>query len=201
MGKPLLGDLSCRQQDCLQSLVRIVGVLGATWKRPEIISSHALRLLSMILDNSPDGPCILDWDCFGVLVPLTFSLPSLFLTEQPTPIPSGSIQDLNMLRLLLLSHIVKILLTTDFNEGEMKMDVEGEEVVGHLAAESSILKLLSSVRKVATITIDEDAAQLDARSVWRRVRMKAEILSFHTHTHTCARALTIYLSTVSSQKA
>ena len=182
MGKPLLGDLSCRQQDCLQSLVRIVGVLGATWKRPEIISSHALRLLSMILDNSSDGPCIFDWDCFGVLVPLTFSLPSLFLTEQPTPIPFGSIQDLNILRLLLLSHIVKVLLTTDFNNGEVNMDVEEEEGGGELAAESSILKLLSVVRKVAAITVDDSAAQLDGQSVWRRVRMKAEVYSLRTYT-------------------
>lgn len=182
MGKPLLGDLSCRQQDCLQSLVRIVGVLGATWKRPEIISSHALRLLSMILDNSSDGPCIFDWDCFGVLVPLTFSLPSLFLTEQPTPIPSGSKQDLNILRLLLLSHIVKILLTTDFNNGEVNMDVEEEEGGGELAAESSILELLSVVRKVAAIAVDDSEAQLDGQSVWRRVRMKPEVYSVCTYT-------------------
>jgi E3 ubiquitin-protein ligase UBR2 len=136
----------------------------------------------MVLDNSSDGPCIFDWDCFGVLVPLTFSLPSLFFPAQPTPIPSGSTQDLNILRLLLLSHIVKILLTTDFNNGEVNMDVEEEEGGGELAAESSVLKLLSAVRKVAAVTPDDSAAQLDGQSVWRRVRMKAEVYSMCTYT-------------------
>jgi E3 ubiquitin-protein ligase UBR2 len=173
MEKPLFGDLSCRQQDCLASLVRIVGVLGTTWKRPEVISSHALRLLSMVLDNPSDGPCILDWDCFGVLVPLTLSLPSLFLSDQPTPIPSGNVQELNTLRLVFLSHIVKILLTTDFNEGEVPMDVE-EEGGEEPAAESNLLELLSTVRKVAAVTSDENAVQLDAQRVWTQVRMKAE---------------------------
>jgi hypothetical protein len=73
-------------------------------------------------------------------------------------------------------------LITDFNDGEVRMDVEEEEGGGELAAESSILKLLSVVRKVAAITVDENAAQLDAQSIWRRVRMKAEISSFHAYT-------------------
>jgi hypothetical protein len=104
------------------------------------------------------------------------------LTEQSTPIPSGSIQDLNILRLLLLSHIVKILLTTDFNNGEVNMDVEEEEGGGEMAGESSILKLLSFVRKVAAVTVDDSAAQLDGQSVWRRVRTKAEDCLMCTYT-------------------
>lgn len=169
MEKPLLGDLSCRHQDCLESLVRIVGVLGTAWKRPEVISNHALRLLSLILENPSDGPCVLDWDCFGVLVPLTLSLPSLFLSDQPTPVPSGNVQELNTLRLMFLSHIVKILLTADFNEGEEPMDVEEGDPV----AKSNILELLYAVRKVAAVPSDEDAVQLNARGVWTKVRMKA----------------------------
>jgi hypothetical protein len=77
---------------------------------------------------------------------------------------------------------VKILLTTDFNNGEVNMDVEEEEGGGELAAESSILKLLSVVRKVAAITVDDNAAQLDGQCVWRRVRMKAEVYSMRTYT-------------------
>lgn len=172
MEKPLLGDLSCRHRDCLESLVRIVGVFDAVWKRPEVTSSHALHILSLILENPSDGPCILDWDCFGVLVPLTFSLPSLFLSDQPTPVPSGNVQELNILKLMLLSHIVKILLTVDFNEREEEpMDVE-EVGEGDPAAKSNILELLHAVRKVAAVPSDENAVQLDARSVWTKVRMK-----------------------------
>ncbi|XP_069676845.1 E3 ubiquitin-protein ligase UBR2 isoform X3 [Periplaneta americana] len=168
MDKPLFGDLSCRQQDCLEGLIRIVGVLGTTWKRPEVISSHALRLLSMLLENSSDVPCILDWDCFGVLVPLTLSLPSLFLSDQPTPIPSGGVQELYVLRLVLLSHIVKILLTTDFNRGDVPMDVEEDGV--EPVTENNILELLNTVRKVAGISTDDSMVQLDARGVWAQIK-------------------------------
>jgi len=175
MEKPLLGDLSSRHRDCLESLVRIVGVLGTVWKRPEVISSHALHLLSLILDNPLDGPCVLDWDCFGVLVPLTLSLPSLFWSDQATPIPSGNVQELNTLRLMLLSHIVKILLTVDFNEGEVPMDVE-ETGEGDPAAKHNILELLHAVQKAAAVPSDENAVQLDARGVWTKVRMKVSCL-------------------------
>ncbi|PSN37650.1 E3 ubiquitin-protein ligase UBR2 [Blattella germanica] len=173
MKKPLLGDLSCRQQDCLEGLVRIVGVLGTTWKRPEVISSHALRLLSMILENPSDGPCILDWDCFGILVPLTLSLPSLFLSDQPTPIPSGNVQELNTLRLIFLSHVVKILISSDFTTGESPMDVEEEgeqETMGECSSENTILELLNTVRKVAAVTTEDNAVQWDAERVWSKVR-------------------------------
>jgi E3 ubiquitin-protein ligase UBR2 len=171
MEKPLFGDLSCRHRDCLESLVRVVGVLGTVWKRPEVISSHALHLLSLILENPSDGPCVLDWDCFGVLVPLTFSLPSLFLSDQPTPVPSGNVQELNTLRLMFLSHIVKILLTVDFNEEEpMVVEEVGKE---DPEAKSNILELLYAVRKAAAVPADENTVQLDARHVWTKVRMKA----------------------------
>jgi E3 ubiquitin-protein ligase UBR2 len=122
----------------------------------------------MILDNPSEGPCIFDWDCFGVLVPLTLSLPSLFSSDQPTPIPRGNTQELNTLRLMFLSHIVKILLTTDFSDGIVPMDVDEED----LAAKSNILELLSTVRKVASVRGGENAAQLDPRAVWTQVRMR-----------------------------
>ena len=168
MEKPLLGDLSSRQQDCLEGLVRIVGVLGTTWKRPEVISSHALRLLSMILENPSDGPCILDWDCFGVLVPLTLSLPSLFLSDQPAPIPSGNIQELNTLKLVFLSHIVKILITSDFSCEEEPMDIEEEE---DSTVQNNILELWNTVRKIVAVTSDESAARVTVQTVWKKVGM------------------------------
>ncbi|KAJ9589000.1 hypothetical protein L9F63_017695 [Diploptera punctata] len=167
MEKPLLGDLSSRQKDCLEGLVRIVGVLSTTWKRPGVISSHALRLLSMILENPSDGPCILDWDCFGVLVPLTLSLPSLFLSNQPTPIPTGNIQELNTLRLVFLSHIVKILITTDFTCEEELMDIE-EDGGQDMPVENSIMELLNTVRKMAALTTDENATEMTSLTVWKK---------------------------------
>ena len=88
--KPLLGSLSSRQRDCLETLVRIVSVLGASWKNSIIISGHAVRLLSTLMEHGDEGPSILRWDSLGYLIPLTFALPSLFGRDYPTPIPSGN---------------------------------------------------------------------------------------------------------------
>jgi hypothetical protein len=71
---------------------------------------------------------------------------------------------------MFLSHIVKILLTADFSEGIMPMDVDEEDS----AVNSNILELASTLRKVAAVTGGENAAVLDARGIWTQVRMKTE---------------------------
>ncbi|XP_054260913.1 E3 ubiquitin-protein ligase UBR2 isoform X2 [Macrosteles quadrilineatus] len=127
IGKPVLGDLSCRQQDCLEGLVRIAGVLGSTWKQEQVINGHAFRLLSLVLENPPDGPSLLDWDSFGVLVPLTISIPSLFYTEQPIPIPMGTTLELHTLHLMFISNMAQIILTCDLQRAGIPMDEDVED--------------------------------------------------------------------------
>jgi len=125
IGKPVLGDLSCRQQDCLEGLIRIAGVLGSTWKQEQVINGHAFRLLSLVLENHQNGgPSILDWDSFGVLVPLTISIPSLFYTEQPIPIPMGTTLELHTLHLMFISNMAQIILTTDLEQAGTPMEQE-----------------------------------------------------------------------------
>lgn len=132
MEKPLLGALSSRQRDSLESLARISAILGTTvtnrtniWS--DMIVNHAMLLLTMLLENPHDGPSIFDWDPFGVLVPLINSLPSVFhakFFDTPPPIITAGVFESHALKLVFLCHIVKILLTSDFHES---MDVDSQK--------------------------------------------------------------------------
>lgn len=117
--KPLLGNLSSRQRDCIESLVRIVGVLGTTWTNSFIIVNHGLRLLEILFKQA--GPSLLQWDSLGFLIPLTFALPSLGDKNKPTPIPTGGTLELHTLRTIFLAHIVKILILLE-QSNDVSMD-------------------------------------------------------------------------------
>ncbi|XP_017779265.1 PREDICTED: E3 ubiquitin-protein ligase UBR2 isoform X2 [Nicrophorus vespilloides] len=157
--KPLLGSLSSRQRDCLESLVRIMGVLGRTWPRSIVISSHGLRLLSILLEVPDKGPSILQWDTFGFLIPLTFSLPSLFSLDEPAPIPTGGTLELHTLRLMFISHIVKILIQMDMKEvAATGMETEDEDEQGM----NGVFDVLKLMRK--------QVENVSGRAVWSRVQ-------------------------------
>ena len=80
----LLFQMSSRHSDCLSRLVRFCGVVGSNFGEPKIIRSHALRLLSTLLEVDPASanPSVLEVDALGLLVAFTFSLPSLFNEHQ-----------------------------------------------------------------------------------------------------------------------
>ena len=107
--KPVFGNLSSRHNDCLTTFVRFCGVVGSNFGEPKVIRSHGLKLLSTLLETEESNPSILELDMFGLLVSLTFSLPSLFNGEGPAPLPSCNIQDNHILRLMFLAHITQIM--------------------------------------------------------------------------------------------
>ena len=107
--KPVFGHLSSRHNDCLTAFVRFCGVVGSNFGEPKVIRSHGLKLLSTMLETDDSNPSILELDMFGLLVSLTYSLPSLFNGEGPAPLPSCNIQDSHILRLMFLGHITQIL--------------------------------------------------------------------------------------------
>ncbi|XP_024945572.1 E3 ubiquitin-protein ligase UBR2 isoform X2 [Cephus cinctus] len=169
--KPLLGSLPSRHRDNLEGLIRIATILGSTWPNnsnspswPNVstIGGHALDLLRMLLENPFDGPSVLEWDPFGVLVPLTISLPSLFNTKPNTPSPviTGGIQESHALKLVFLSLIVKILLTTDFKKND-QMDVDDPDPE-EIATCNSLLSL--------TKTLGVNIGNQTIPQVWRQVK-------------------------------
>ncbi|KAL1114922.1 hypothetical protein AAG570_007745 [Ranatra chinensis] len=114
MDKPLLGDLSCRQQDCLESLIRLSGVLGTAWQHTQVINGHGVRLLTIVIDNKPSDPAVTDWDSFGVLVPLTTSLPNMFYSD-PVPVPVGTLLELHSFTLMFYSNVAQIIINSDLS--------------------------------------------------------------------------------------
>lgn len=46
--KPLLGDFTCRQQDGLENLIKLSGLLGAVWKNKQVANKIGVRLLMMV---------------------------------------------------------------------------------------------------------------------------------------------------------
>ena len=99
-GKSLLGHMPSRQHDCLRALTRIMPLLADS--SPGLLP---VGLLLMDPDKDSYGPCILEWDSFGLLVALTFS-------HAPRGIPTGKGCEQHAVRLALLVDIVRILLTT-----------------------------------------------------------------------------------------
>ena len=79
----------------------------------------------MLFETKDSNMSLLEYDAFGLLVALTFSLPSLFNGDQAAPLPSGNIQDAHILRLVYVVHIVQILLTTDrFSNDQFSEDAD-----------------------------------------------------------------------------
>lgn len=154
--KPLLGNLSSRHRDCLESFVRLVGVLGATWEKSVVITSHALHLLTILFEHSDQGPSVLQWDSLGILVSLTFSLPSLFIKDSPIPIPQGGTLELHTLHLVFLAHIVKVLILLNvdtLDASGMETDTTDEQPL------NEILQLLNKTKDGLSI-----------HTVWKHVQ-------------------------------
>ena len=101
-GRSIFGQMSSRHSDCLSRLVRFCGVVGSNFGEPKIIRSHALKLLSTLLEVDSANASVLEVDAFGLLVAFTFSLPSLF-NEHQGEIPFDRL-------LTLWAHFLKILL-------------------------------------------------------------------------------------------
>ena len=95
-----------------------------------MIRSHGLKLLSTLFEVDDSNMSILEFDAFGLLTALTFSIPSLFNGDQAAPLPSGNIQDAHILRLAYIVHLVQILLTTDrfSNDEPSNLDTGAENI-------------------------------------------------------------------------
>lgn len=65
-----------------------------------------------IIDNKVEDACLIDWDCLGLLVPLTGALPSIFHGDF-IPVPCGSILDLHIVTLLLLVNMAQAIVLSD----------------------------------------------------------------------------------------
>ncbi|XP_014250464.1 E3 ubiquitin-protein ligase UBR2 [Cimex lectularius] len=151
--KPLLGDFTCRQQDGLENLIRLAGVLGTAWKERQAINRHGVQLLTMIIGTPGTYSCdpsILDWDCFGVLVPLTSTFPSIFHCD-PVPVPSGSQLELHSFYLMFLAQFAQIIISLEMNDGadeEKEVDIVSKET-------QCLAQIVRIFRDIPSVNTDE----------------------------------------------
>jgi len=114
----------------------------------------------------------------GMLVSLTFSIPSLFNGDFSAPLPAGNVQDLHILRLVYLMHLCQILLTTDkFTSGMDVVENVTTDGVGVAqdnqdeTDEMPVLALLHRVRSAVGFASEGDGTEgLRAKAVWSDVK-------------------------------
>lgn len=133
--RALLTSLSSRQRDCLSALIRFAAYVPQCVKKKQAIESASVRLLSVILEGGETAPCILEWDSFSALVTLSLSLPSIF--PKILGMAVGSMQDLYLLQVCFLAHLVQLLLTYEKQNPVSEMEVEDDEEGGEEAPKDS----------------------------------------------------------------
>ena len=129
-GKTIFSDLSSRKFNCLQALVRYIGVSSGVFN-VAVIRSHAIKLLKYLLvseTHTTSPTSCLDIDAFGLLVSLVMSSPSMYVQEEKddpgcilTP-PTGNVFDRNFLNLVITLQLVQIILTTEAPVGKVSAD-------------------------------------------------------------------------------
>lgn len=120
--RALLTALSSRQHDCLAALVKFAAHVPSCVKKKQHIEGASLRLISVVFEGGESAPCFLEWDTFSVLVTLSLSLPSIFPNIQGMAI--GSAQDLYLLQVCFLAHLVQLLITYEPQTTEMDVDLD-----------------------------------------------------------------------------
>ncbi|XP_001354328.3 E3 ubiquitin-protein ligase UBR1 [Drosophila pseudoobscura] len=109
MRKPLKVEMPMRHQTCTTNLVRACA-LYSSWapQRPELAS----KLLDTIFNQK--GTSVLEWDCFRMLVQLSFGVLNLMVREnEHTFLPSGSMFDFYMLQTMFLANVTKAVICFD----------------------------------------------------------------------------------------
>ncbi|XP_069939421.1 E3 ubiquitin-protein ligase UBR2 isoform X2 [Cherax quadricarinatus] len=119
--RALLTSLSARQRDCLAALVKFAAYVPSCVKKKQVIESAIVRLLSILLEGGETTPAVLEWDTFSMLVTLSLGLPSIFPNIQGKA--TGSQQDLHLLQVCFLAHLVQLLLTYEGRNSSLEMEV------------------------------------------------------------------------------
>ncbi|XP_065213791.1 E3 ubiquitin-protein ligase UBR2 [Planococcus citri] len=172
--RPLLRYLPTRQKQCMKALIRL-SALQEICGNQRVINNYAVTLLGIVFDNSHiyEDTCILDWDPFGMLVPLVMCLPSLFCMATPSPLPCGSVLELYTLKLMLISTVAQILIGLRSGNLESAAVSTATQVPANpdeAAARSECLKMYL---KIITEGDEKDTATysetIDTAALWQRV--------------------------------
>ena len=168
--KPVFGHLSSRHNDCLSAFIRFCGVVGSNFGEPKVIRSHGLKLLSTMLETDDSNPSVLELDMFGLLVSLTYSLPSLFNGEGPAPLPSCNIQDSHILRLMFIGHITQILFSLSKDWPSVpEEDFHHCPPAKECATMLDLVDLINAARKQDVKEESQNEKTVNALAVWQAI--------------------------------
>ena len=117
--KPIFSPLSFPQSELLQTLTKVAAVYGLLHNSDEL-KKHCLKLLSVLLFSPTNiqNPSLAEIDLFHLLVSLCFTLPILFASNETSSslnnVPTGNLNDLYLVRLILMAHCIQILASSGF---------------------------------------------------------------------------------------
>ncbi|CAF4308834.1 unnamed protein product, partial [Rotaria sp. Silwood2] len=117
--KSIFSQLSIRQSELINCLTKVAAAYGSLHDSDKI-KKHCLKLLSVLLLSRTNIqiPSIVNIDLFHLLVSLCFTLPILFASKQTSPsltnVPTGNLNDLYLVRLILMAHCIQILSSQGF---------------------------------------------------------------------------------------
>lgn len=149
-----------------------MGVLGTTTTKQEVVSSHALQLLAPLLGpQTGEDPCLIEWDALGYVLALTMALPGLFGNDSKVcPVPVDPLQGLHILKLVLLSQIIKVMITSDFTDCKNDVNMEGEDDDGiqiNLPINNGLKTLLTTLNSLRRL----DVSDLNEEAVWKVIQI------------------------------
>ncbi|XP_043223453.1 E3 ubiquitin-protein ligase UBR2-like [Amphibalanus amphitrite] len=155
-GRPLLAELGSRGDICLTQLTHVCATMLPVVAELGTAQASCLGLLRLLLDQPAGGPPVTDMDAFGLVVILC-SLTTTLFAEHADGIqaPSGSLQDLQCVRLSLLLHLVQILLTLDVAEltRQQPMETDDEPAAGDQDEQQWLAELYTLVRSAAGVEV------------------------------------------------
>ncbi|XP_048829755.1 E3 ubiquitin-protein ligase UBR1 isoform X1 [Brienomyrus brachyistius] len=128
--KPLFGSLQNRQLAGLKALVQF-SAANCQKRWQAVIQKHFTHMLAVLLPimNVEGTPCLLEVDCFHLLVGLVLAVPTLYqeamVDLQPSAI-SSAYNHLHLLHLVTTAHMVQVLLSSQDTPGIMGGD-DGED--------------------------------------------------------------------------
>ncbi|GLH16188.1 E3 ubiquitin-protein ligase UBR1 [Gryllus bimaculatus] len=147
--RPLVGDLPKHQEVCCDGLVRLLSILGSSSAKPRNFGNNALLMLKYILEAPSDGPCLFEWDPFGMLVTLSSCMQALFLTDTLPPVPTGDLQSHYLLTLLFIANCVKAMLTFDSSNLQEAISVQNGEHERALKPLITLMKIALTATGIA----------------------------------------------------
>ncbi|XP_037086448.1 E3 ubiquitin-protein ligase UBR2-like [Pollicipes pollicipes] len=188
-GRPLLAELGSRGDICLTQLTHVCATMLPVVAALETAQEACGRLLRLLLEPPADGPTVMRLDAFGLVVTLCSLVTALFVDHaDDIPAPSGSLQDLQCVRLALVLHLVQVLLTMDVAELARQEPMETDGEPADQDEQQWLAELYTLVRSAAGIDVADVSPPLLRQYVINAITPFLRCCALYFHFLTGVRA-------------